>query len=104
LISQLGAGHAVGVDIDPIAVTSAKQNASFNGFGQESLDVVLVPSSNNGEIPIENGAYDIVIANLLLNPVLQLSSNLLGYIRAGGCLGLSGILESQVLHCASILL
>lgn len=93
---KLGACHAVGVDIDPMAVTSAKHNASLNGFESNSLQVFLAPSCGDDPIPCVAAKYDIVVANLLLNPLLQLSRRLLHYTKPGGILGLSGILETQV--------
>lgn len=94
---QLGAAHAVGVDIDPMAVSSARQNASLNGYtSSDLLQVFAAPSSGDELIPDIDAKYDVVVANLLLNPLLQLSPHLLHYTKPGGLLNLSGILESQV--------
>lgn len=102
---QLGAAHVVGVDIDPIAVSSARHNASLNGYtSSDLLQVFVAPSSGDELIPDIDAKYDVVVANLLLNPLLLLSAHLLHYTKPGGLLGLSGILESQVwtscaFHC-----
>lgn len=102
---QLGAAHAVGVDIDPMAVSSARHNASLNGYTSSDLfQVFVAPSSGDELIPDVDAKYDVVVANLLLNPLLLLSAHLLHYTKPGGLLGLSGILESQVwsscaFHC-----
>ncbi|KAH6556473.1 hypothetical protein KP509_1Z176600 [Ceratopteris richardii] len=93
---KLGASNAVGVDIDPVAVSSAAHNASLNGYEENSLRVFLAPSLENDFFPEIDAEYDIVVANLLLNPLLSLSKHLLAYIKPNGLLGLSGILESQV--------
>lgn len=93
---QLGAAHAVGVDIDPMAVSSAMHNASLNGYTSDLLQVFVAPSSGDELIPDIDAKYDLVVANLLLNPLLLLSAHLLHYTKPGGRLGLSGILESQV--------
>eukprot|EP00250_Pteridium_aquilinum_P011846 c20346_g1_i2 orf=703-1863(-) len=93
---KLGAAHAVGVDIDPMAVSSATYNASLNGYGSDSLQLFIAPSSEDEQIPDIDAEYDLVVANLLLNPLLLLSKHLVGYTKPGGRLGLSGILESQV--------
>lgn len=102
---QLGAAYAVGVDIDPMAVSSARHNASLNGYTSSDLfQVFVAPSSGDELIPDVDAKYDVVVANLLLNPLLLLSAHLLHYTKPGGLLGLSGILESQVwtsceFHC-----
>lgn len=94
---QLGAAHAIGVDIDPTAVSSARHNASLNGYtSSDLLQVFVAPSSGDELIPDIDAKCDVVVANLLLNPLLLLSAHLLHYTKPGGLLGLSGILESQV--------
>lgn len=94
---KLGAAHAVGVDIDPMAVSSARHNASLNGYtSSDLLQVFVAPSSGDELIPDIDAKYDVVVANLLLNPLLLLSAHLLHYTKPGGLLGLSGILESQI--------
>lgn len=95
-LRQLGAVRAVGVDIDPMAISSATHNASLNGYGPNSLELFIAPSSGNEQIPDIAAEYDIVVANLLLNPLLLLSERLLAYTKPGGLVGLSGVLESQV--------
>lgn len=94
---KLGAARAVGVDIDPMAISSATHNALLNGYGSNSLGLLIIPSSGNEQIPdIAAAKYDIVVANLLLNPLLLLLDRLLAYTKPGGLVGLSGILESQI--------
>ncbi|KAI5083884.1 hypothetical protein GOP47_0000053 [Adiantum capillus-veneris] len=95
-ILAIAALKAVGVDIDPMAISSATHNASLNGYGPDSLRLLNAPSSGNESIPVIDAKYDIVVANLLLNPLLLLSECLLSYTKPGGQLGLSGILKSQV--------
>ncbi|MCO5559162.1 hypothetical protein L7F22_012755 [Adiantum nelumboides] len=92
---KLGAAQAVGVDIDPMAISSATHNASLNGYGPDSLRLSNAPAGNE-LIPAFEKKYDIVVANLLLNPLVLLSECLLSYTKPGGQLGLSGILESQI--------
>eukprot|EP00250_Pteridium_aquilinum_P011847 c20346_g1_i3 orf=703-1038(-) len=79
-----------------MAVSSATYNASLNGYGSDSLQLFIAPSSEDEQIPDIDAEYDLVVANLLLNPLLLLSKHLVGYTKPGGRLGLSGILESQV--------
>jgi ribosomal protein L11 methyltransferase len=86
--SLLGAGTVVGVDIDPQAILAARANAAANRaaavFG--SPDELAVTTSK---------MFDVVVANILANPLLLLAPALAGRVRAGGRIVLSGILESQ---------
>ncbi|GHT95736.1 ribosomal protein L11 methyltransferase [Betaproteobacteria bacterium] len=83
--ARLGAAEVAGVDIDPQAITAARANAEKNGVtarfevSTETLDQ----------------AYDLVIANILANPLRVLAPALCGHVRSGGSLALSGILEAQ---------
>ncbi|MBZ0091803.1 MAG: 50S ribosomal protein L11 methyltransferase [Sulfuricellaceae bacterium] len=83
--AKLGAGKTVGIDIDPQAILSSRQNAAMNGV---EIDFFL---------PDEAPALlaDIVIANILTNPLKVLAPLLAGSTRPGGRLVLSGILAPQ---------
>eukprot|EP00897_Mesotaenium_endlicherianum_P010389 jgi/Mesen1/9379/ME000610S08685 len=120
---RFGAARAVGIDIDPLAVSSAQYNASLNGFdascfrglltqADDQVDPVPsrdtlaawqgMPSSGNEGLEsaspaaVGGGDYDVVVANILVNPLVALAGRLAGHVRLGGALVLSGILEEQV--------
>jgi len=82
---KLGAAHATGVDIDPVAVRAAKENAGRNSVACEFSD-------SRSPLTFEAG---IVVANILANPLKLVAPLLAGYVRAGGRIALSGILEHQ---------
>jgi len=82
---KLGARQAVGVDIDPDAVAVARANARRNGVEARFLD---------GLAPLTFTA-DVVVANILANPLKVLAPLLASRIRHGGRLALSGILPNQ---------
>ncbi|SFN17425.1 ribosomal protein L11 methyltransferase [Formivibrio citricus] len=82
---KLGAGKTDGVDIDPQAMIASRQNAEQN---QVSVDFYLPDQEPQGQ-------YDVVVANILTNPLKALAPLLSGKVRAGGRLALSGILEEQ---------
>jgi ribosomal protein L11 methyltransferase len=82
---KLGAAHATGIDIDPAAVGAAKENAERNRVACEFSDSRSPPAFE----------ADIVVANILANPLRLLAPLLAGYVRAGGRIALSGILEHQ---------
>ena len=83
---KLGAHRAVGVDIDPSAILVARANAQRNRAAAEFLD---------GSEPLSIVA-DIVVANILANPLKVLAPLLASRCTPGGWLALSGILSSQV--------
>eukprot|EP00850_Spirogloea_muscicola_P007952 SM000041S15511 [mRNA] locus=s41:529248:532212:+ [translate_table: standard] len=106
---QLQGSRAVGVDIDPLAVSSAMHNARLNGYAPPVFETVLrAPDGGDpaapgrlqqaGKWPASEGAglFDIVVANILVGPLLLLAPLLASYARPGGRIALSGILTSQV--------
>jgi len=83
---KLGARRAVGVDIDPDAVATARANARRNGVAGEFLEDCA---------PFTFTA-DVVIANILANPLKLLAPILASRCRHGGQIALSGILPDQI--------
>lgn len=95
-LTQMGAAIAVGVDIDPMAISSAKYNASLNNLAPNTLQVHVAPGDGDDPVPKDSGEFDVVAANILLNPLVQLASRIAGYCKPGGLVGVSGILLDQV--------
>ncbi|TMH80065.1 MAG: 50S ribosomal protein L11 methyltransferase [Betaproteobacteria bacterium] len=83
---KLGARRAVGVDIDPDAVATARANARRNDVAGEFLEDCA---------PLMFTA-DVVIANILADPLKLLAPMLASRCRRGGRIALSGILPDQV--------
>lgn len=83
--ARLGAHDVLGVDIDPQAVSAAKSNAERNEVSASFAD-------SAGEI---RGQFDIVVANILSNPLKALAPAICSHVRPGGRLALSGILAEQ---------
>ncbi|NJD26123.1 MAG: 50S ribosomal protein L11 methyltransferase [Betaproteobacteria bacterium] len=83
--ARLGAGVVAGVDIDPQAVAAARDNAERNG--------VAVTFADSAQ-PLA-GTYDLVVANILSNPLRVLAPAICALVRPGGKLALSGILHEQ---------
>ena len=81
----LGAGEVGGVDNDPQAIVTSRSNALRNGVAARFESPDAMPAA-----PV-----DIVVANILANPLIMLAPILARRVRAGGRLVLSGILESQ---------
>ena len=83
---KLGAARASGVDIDPQAVAASRRNARQNGVCAN-----FVSASEQLE-----GAADIVVANILAQPLIVLAPLLAELTVRGGRVALSGILLEQV--------
>lgn len=90
---KLGAASAVGVDVDAQAVTASRDNAIANSV--ENVQFFL-PNNAPG------GSYDLVVANILTNPLRMLAPLLAGATKPGGQIVLSGILETQAPDVMSI--
>ncbi|HCP45745.1 MAG TPA: hypothetical protein DIU15_06870 [Deltaproteobacteria bacterium] len=85
----LGATHAVGLDTDPAAVTSAMANARANHLDAQ-LEVRL-----GGPDSGPTGTYDLVTANLLAPVLIELAPLLSARVASGGALVISGMLRHQ---------
>jgi ribosomal protein L11 methyltransferase len=83
---RLGCGPAIGVDIDPQAVSSAKDNALRNEVSVE----FCLPEEDTS-----NSQHDVVVANILANPLQVLAPALCQRIALEGYIVLSGILARQ---------
>lgn len=86
---RLGAQSAIATDIDPQALQATRDNAARNGIRAAALHTCFPH-----ELP--NQTHDVVMANILAGPLVQLASVLLDALRPGGHLVLSGILAEQL--------
>lgn len=89
---KLGAGVVVGTDIDEQAVIAARANADDN-----AVDIPFLPSTD-----FTSDGAEIVVANILSNPLKVLAPLLSGLVAPGGRLVLSGILERQWQEVAAV--
>ena len=83
--ARLGAKEVVGVDIDPNALIAAKDNAATN-----AVDLRLLHSA----LPLTE-TFEIVVANILTNPLCVLAPLLVERLAPGGRIALSGVLATQ---------
>jgi ribosomal protein L11 methyltransferase len=89
---KLGAALALGVDNDPQALAACRDNASRNHIAAEQLAVVLPQDVDRGNW---SQKAELVIANILAGPLIELSSTLINFLQPGGTLLLSGLLQNQ---------
>lgn len=83
--AKLGASEVIGTDIDEQALAAARANSARNGVDARYTAPDLLPA----------GQFDIVLANILANPLRVLAPMLLGRVASAGALVLSGVLERQ---------
>jgi len=83
----LGAREVHCFDIDPQALTAARENAAANGLGSR-VQVHESPDT------LPRGA-DVVMANILSGPLCELAARLTGLVRVQGALVLAGLLTAQ---------
>jgi len=83
--ARLHARRVVGTDVDPLAMRASEDNARANGV----TATFVLPDALAPE------RFDVVVANILANPLTLLAPALALRVRAGGHIVLSGILESQ---------
>lgn len=88
----LGAKSVIGIDIDPQAIAASKANAERNGVA-ERLFLYLA-----GQQP--ECSADIVMANILAEPLTELRPVIASCCKDGGSLVMSGILDTQVARIA----
>ena len=88
--AKLGAREVDAVDVDEQALEVARANARANGVALRAL----LP----GELP--PGDYDLVLANILARPLIELAPELAARTQSGGRVLLSGILETQASEVA----
>ncbi|PCI70215.1 MAG: 50S ribosomal protein L11 methyltransferase [Piscirickettsiaceae bacterium] len=84
----MGADSAVGIDIDPQALTATLSNAKKNNV-QHNINIC-----DTEQYP--KAACNIVIANILAEPLTELSANISALVKPNGQLILSGILAEQI--------
>lgn len=83
---RLGAARVVGTDVDPQALCASRDNARANGVEASFVEPDRLPA----------GTYDLVVANLLANPLVLLAPAIARRMRDGGRIALAGILAPQV--------
>ena len=84
----LGAKTVTGVDLDPQALESTIANAERNKIAPEQLQVFLPEQAPTQKV-------DIVVANILAGPLVQLAPMLANHLKPKGKIALSGILSEQ---------
>lgn len=85
----LGAGEAVGIDIDPLAVKTAGENARLNGVEERFTGIC-------GDLASKvSGQFQLVAANIVADVVIQLTQDVPRFLAPGGVYIISGIIDTR---------
>jgi ribosomal protein L11 methyltransferase len=85
---RLGGAHAVAMDIDPQALIATRNNAARNSVSDR-----LTVLKSAAEV---TGTFDVVVANILAGPLVQMAESISSHVADGCMLALSGILSGQI--------
>ncbi len=86
----LGSKKCTGIDIDPQALVATQENVKRNGLEEDKF-LVFLPQ----QVSKHTLQADLVIANILAGPLVDLAEVLLKPLKPGGKICLSGILKQQ---------
>ena len=89
--AALGAKHVYAVDIDPQALQATRENIERNRMQNR----ITVTAPGGSKLPV----VDMLLANVLLEPLLKLAPEFAGLVCPGGALVLSGLLNVQAEEC-----
>ena len=97
LALMYGARKAVGTDLDPCAVEAVRQNMEANGIRQEDFTMMIGNIITEKEVQDKVGylCYDIVVANILANVLVELTPVIVEQLKPGGIYITSGIIEDK---------
>ena len=87
----IGAGRVDAVDIEPVSVRAARENAARNGVAER----VRIEQGSVGSGEPFRGTYDLVVANIIARILIDLAPGIAASVAAGGSLILSGVIESR---------
>jgi len=89
--AKTGSKRTVGTDIDPVSVRISRENARVNAVPTRFVHAAgLMHPQVRSEAP-----YDLVFANILARPLIDLAGDIRGALRPGGVAILSGLLRTQ---------
>ena len=95
---RLGAGSAIGVDIDPKAESIARENAAYNGFGAPEFTALTGNVTEDAALMarLAENHYDLVLVNIVADVIIGLSPILPRFLNDKSLLICSGILDTRL--------
>ena len=94
---KMGAGHAVGTDLDPCAISDTKENLEANDIPAGKMDVMIGNIIDDPAVQENVGyeKYDIVAANILADVLVPLTPVIIRQMKRGGIYITSGIIDEK---------
>lgn len=86
------AARLVASDIDPVSIDVVRENAALNGI--TGLKLVVADGLTHRDL-VTRAPYDLVIANILAQPLIDMAPWVAASVTPGGTLILAGLLDSQ---------
>lgn len=95
---RLGAGSAIGVDIDPKAEDMARENAAYNGFKAPEFTALTGNVTTDRPLMhrLSQGRYDLVFVNIVADVIIGLAPVLPVFLQPESILICSGILHDRL--------
>ena len=95
---RLGAGTAIGIDIDPKAEDIARENAAYNGFASPEFTALTGNVTEDKALMAQLAAkeYDLVLVNIVADVIIGLSPVLPNFLTDSSLLICSGILDTRL--------
>jgi len=95
---RLGAGSAIGVDIDPKAESIARGNAAYNGFSAPEFTALTGNVTEDTALMsrLQQNSYDLVLVNIVADVIIGLSPILPAFLGGSSILLCSGILDVRL--------
>lgn len=88
----LGATHMIGIDIDPQALQASRDNAQRNQIDASRVELYYPPQLTQQHPHL---SVDLLVANILAGPLVELAPTLQALLKPGAKLALSGVLATQ---------
>lgn len=97
LALMFGAKKAVGTDLDPCAVDAVRENMEANGISQNDFTMMIgnIITEKNVQDKVGYECYDIVVANILAEVLVPLTSVILHQLKKGGIYITSGVIDEK---------
>ena len=92
------AARAAASDIDPVSIEVSEENAAINGVrlgrARGQLELAVAAGMDHPRLKAR-APFDLVLANILAGPLIELAPSVAGALEPGGRLVLAGLLDHQ---------
>lgn len=94
---MFGGKSAVGIDLDPCAIDASYENMKVNHINSDNLEIMIGNIITDKEVQDQVGyeKYDIVVANILAEVLVQLTPVIIHQLKPGGIYITSGIIDEK---------